>query len=117
MKKIRNWLKEAPYEIKGGLLGAIISIILYLLVYFLFEIKNYFDYSIFETIAYTIIIFIFIMPNIWIGYFMENCLGEECLGSIFKIAIIPGIIEFFILGALIAWLIKRKRGKNYASSS
>ena len=105
MKKFKEWWKGLSYWKKGGIIGASIPIILFLVTLILPRP--------FQIVGYAIgISFIFL--NYWLGRpisHFTNCLGENCWGYWFYVSFIFSIFEFFLIGALISLLIKRLKNE------
>jgi hypothetical protein len=93
--------KNQPYWLKGGIIGLIILILLYIISILLIYI-NLTEYSPLSFLA-QILLFPLVLCN-----------GEECRALIFAVPFII-FFEFIVIGALIGWLygrIKLKREKN-----
>ena len=92
-RNMRPWLK-------GGLIGAGISVILFLLSFLE-------DFLFFGFIS-----FIIMYLNFWLPL-LGFCVGD--ISCIFYVSSFLSLIEFFIIGALIGWIVGKRKSKEVVS--
>ena len=105
MNKLKEFWRKLKYWQKGGLIGILVPSI-FLLVSLIVP-------SSLEIVSFTIGMG-FILLNYWLGVpisYFTNCMGESCWGYWFYISFIFSIIEFFFIGVLISWLIKKLKNE------
>ena len=102
---LKKWWRKLDYWKKGGIISALIPLILFLISFIIPKQL--------EIVSFGIGIS-FILFNYWLGpsiSYFTNCLGENCWGYWFYVSFICSILEFFLIGALISWIIKKLKNE------
>ena len=103
--KLKKIWGRLPYWCKGGIKGVLVPIIFFLVS--LITPRSL------ETVGFTIGM-VFILLNYWLGIpisHFTNCLGENCWGYWFYTSFIFSLVEFFFIGSMISWLIKKLKNE------
>lgn len=100
--KITDKWKNLPYWIRGGIIGIVIAIILSLIVILFREFDNPITFFVGLGILFV---------NLWFAYLI-NCRFESCLIANLYIFMILFIIESFLIGVIIGWVVGKIKNKK-----
>lgn len=88
--------KNLPKWLKGGIIGCLIFLVLYLLFF------------ISDLIGMFLFIFFYFITN-WIGLY-SHCSMETC-SAFFSIIPVISLVEFFLLGAIVGFILEKISSK------